>query len=394
MKWFINKARGLVRRVPLGIRRPLRRLHWFSMWVFPRLRGVFVSTLSKKQRVLVVYDTSSQPFSIGDILICQEASLVLCQKYQVDVVDFALVYDPGEPAKSNATFAAAINKDNVIYHIASLLPLAQVNQKLGSFFVLDSQEQLVRLIADNSDCYHVWPSGWQLGTHEYLSRVVFNDLLVEHHRQHGAIPHLTCRPHLREWAAQFYAEHSASATAVTVNLRNNPHWDTRRNSSMESWLALFKYCESRYKVKFFVICARIEIDARLRECPNVVFAKDFHTTVEQDMALIQASAMHMGAGSGPATMTWFGPNPYLMIDNASSLESGFYQHEHMVEYIDEHFRKYWFASPAQRIFNGLETEALLIEEFVRMFSALDPVDWQKSLMPTNGMHGSAATWLR
>jgi hypothetical protein len=387
-------VRALGRVLPLPLRIGVRRLLWFFMWVAPRIGGIVVPNTATRQRILLVYDTSTQPFSVGDILICQEAALVLCEKYQVNTVDFAILYDPVSPGASNPVFAKAITQGSVMYHLASLLPLVQVNQNLGSFFVFNSREQLVRLIADNADQYVVWPEGWRVAIHEYLNPLVFNKLLVEHYDQHGSIPHLSCSPLLMGWAAQFYRRHVSPQVAVTVNLRNNPAWDTHRNSQIDSWLALFKHCEQRYPVKFVILCARAEIDDRLRKCSNVLLAKDHDSTIEQDLALLQMSAMHMGAGSGPVSMAWFGAKPYLMIDNAAIMDGEFYQHDHMVVRVDDRIRRFWFASDEQRIHVGLETDEFLIREFDRMYRALDVSAWQDSINTAPQLDGQLNSWLR
>lgn len=394
MKRLAKGARALARILPLPIRIAIRRLLWFVMWVFPRLGEVLVPDVKGKQRILLIYDTSAQPFSVGDILMCQEAALVLCQKHQVKVVDFAILYDPKDPGVSNPVFAKVVTQENVVDHLASLLPLVQVNQNLGSFFVFNSREQVVRLIVDNADLYHVWPTGMQVGTRKYLTSLVFNDLLVEHHRKCGSIPSLTCRPYLRKWAAQFYCENVSPKVPVTINLRNNKGWDLCRNSRMDSWLSLFQYCETRYLVTFVILCARSEIDDRLRECSNVIFAKDFQTSVEQDMALIHMSPMHMGAGSGPATMAILGKNPYLMIDNASNADGDFYEHQHMIVRVDDNIRRFWFAEPGQRIYVGLETAEILIKEFQTLFEGLDLPKWKKSIHSDAESGVELSNWLR
>lgn len=380
--------------LPLPIRIALKRLQRFVMWVFPRLGELLTPYAKGKQRILLIYDTSAQPFSVGDILICQEAALVLCRKYQADMVDFAILYDPSDPGASNPVFAKAVTQENVLFHIAALLPLVQVNQKLGSFFVFNSREQVVRLITDNADRYQVWPEGWRVATHEYLYPVVFNKLMVDHYKEHGSIPQLSCSRLMINWAAQFYREQMGGQIAVTVNIRNNPAWDTHRNSQMESWLTLFKHCENRFPVKFVILCSRAEIDPRLRQCGNVILAKDFDTTVEQDLALLQMSAMHMGAGSGPVSLAWFRPKPYLMIDNAAIMDGDFYKHEHMVVRMDEKTRRFWFANDDQRIYVGLETAELLIKEFEALFKGLDPQQWEQSIRSDAEGGVKLGTWLR
>jgi hypothetical protein len=342
---------------------------------------------------LAVYDTSLQPLAVGDILIFQEASLVLCQKHQVDVVDFAIVYDLKNPASSDPVFSGTITEDNVMYHLASILPIAQVNPRLGSLFVFDSHEHLQRYINDNADRYHVWPSGWKMATREYLSPAVFNDLLYSHYKKHGSIPYLSCRPFLKEWAKGFYLEHVHPRIPVTVNIRNNKGWHLHRNSTLDSWIEFFHHCETRYPAKFVIICARSEIDDRLRNCANVLIAKDYHTGVEQDMALIHTSAIHMGAGSGPATMAWFNSNPYLMV-NTVYKTGEFFEHPDMIQQEESNIQRFWFAGPLQRVANGVESAELLIREFAFLWGAVDLQHWQSTAdvesMPGAELH----TWLR
>jgi hypothetical protein len=363
------------------------------MWVFPSLGNLLSPPSANERRILAVYDTSSQPFSVGDLLIFQEASLVLCQKYQVNVVDFAIVYDPQSPASSDPVFAAGITDGNITYHLASILPIAQVNQRLGSLFVFNSHEHLQRLINDNADRYHVWPSGWKVATREYLSPLVVNDLLYSHYKEHGSIPYLTCRPFLKVWAEGFYHEYVHPQVPVTVNIRNNKAWHHDRNSKLDCWIEFFRHCETRYPAKFVIICARSEIDERLRECTNVIIAKDYQTGVEQDMALIHTSAMHMGAGSGPATMAWFNSKPYLMV-NTVYKTGEFLQHPDMIQQEGSNIQRFWFAGPLQRVANGVESADLLIREFALMWEAVDLQHWQSTASVESKSGAELHTWLR
>lgn len=371
--------------------RPLVRLFGFLKWSFPLLGRVLASSGYRERRLLVVYDTSSQPFSIGDILTSQEGSLVLRERYGVETVDFALVYDPKNPASSDAAFSS-ITESNALYHLASVLPVAQVNQHLGSLFLFNSHQQLARFISDASDQYHVWPSGWQCASRDYLYYEVFNDLLFDHYRQHHAIPHLTCRQHLAEWAERFFQEHARSQVPVTVNLRNNPAFQVHRNSQLDSWLGLFDHCRTRYPAKFIVVCALAEVDPRLRSLPNVVIAKDHYTSVEQDLALIHASAAHMGAGSGPASMAWFSEKPYLMVNTVYAPQQ--FAHEGMILQVEENIQRFWFANPSQRIAGGAETVDLLVDEFTRIWNEVNINRWQSAEAADSASQDKLGMWLR
>ena len=368
-----------------------RRLAGFARWALPSVGRLLGPASPGERRLLMVYDTASQPFNIGDILIMQEGSLILREKHGIDVVDFALVYDPKRPAIPEPAFSS-ITEGNAVYHLASVLPVAQVNQHLGSLFLFDSHRRLERFIADNADAYRVWPSAWKYAGGEYLYYAFFNELMYEHYRTHRSIPHLTCRPFLREWAAVFYRNHVLPQIAVTVNVRNNPAFHTHRNLLLDRWVEFFEYCEKRYPAKFVVLCARSEIDDRLRGRPNVLIAKDHHTSVEQDLALIQASAVHMGAGSGPASMAWFGDKPYLMVNTVYG--PGYFAHSGMIVQEEPNIQRFWFARPLQRIAGGPETTELLVREFERMWAAADVQKWRSAMGGGEEPASEAPTWLR
>lgn len=388
-KQVVSSGRAAIRKIVGPIYRPARRLVRFVAWMLSAMSGPFLTELSRNRRLLLVFDTYSQPFNIGDILILQEGSLVLRERHHIDLVDFAIVYDPKDPAASDPAFSS-ITEGNALYHLASILPVAQVNQHLGSLFLFNSHRNLERFIADNADYYQIWPSAWKFGAREYLYYAVFNELLYDHYKKHGSIPHLTCRRFLADWARAFYQNHVQPSVAVTVNVRNNPVFHTHRNLRMECWLEFFRHCEARYPAKFVIICARAEIDERLRQCANVVIAKDHHTGIEQDLALIHASAIHMGAGSGPISMAWFSDKPYLMVNTVYGPD--YFAHPEMIHQEDAKVQRFWFAGPLQRITEGPETTQVLIREFARMWAAVDAQRWQSRANLDAG--SEIPTWLR
>lgn len=369
--------------------RPARSVVLFLPWLIPAL-GKLVSGESER-RLLMIYDTSSQPYSIGDFLIMQEAAIVLREKHRLDLVDFALVCDGRKPAPSDPAFAG-INKGNALYHLASILPVAQINEHLGSVFIFDSKAQLHRHISDNASAYQVWPTAWQFATRQYLHYAIFNDLLMDHFKAHGSLPRLTCRSFLVEWAQRFHREHVFPAVPVTVNLRNNKNHHPDRNSNLDCWLEFFRHCETRYPVKFIVICARSEIDERLERCANVIIAKEFHSGIEEDLALIHTAAMHMGAGSGPVSMAWFNSKPYLMVN--TRFERG-YAHPGMIIQEEVDIQRFWFAGPMQRISPRPETVDLLVRQFALMWATIDLKFWESQAgISPDAVNATEKLWLR
>lgn len=387
----METGRRLARLILGPIYRPARRMARFLTWIFPALGKLLLPAQSSEQRLLVIYDTSYQPFSVGDVLVIQEASLVLRETYHVDIVDFALVCDPKHPASSDPAFAG-ITESNVLFNLASILPVVQVNQHLGSLFVFNSGQHLERFIADNAERYSVWPSGWKYATQEYLLKTVFEDLLYNHYKGHGSIPFLSCRPFLKDWAKAFYKEHVYPRVPVTVNIRNNKTFQPHRNLHLECWLEFFHYCETRYPVKFIIICAQIEIDDRLRRCANVIIAKDYQTGIEQDLALIHSSAMHMGADSGPASMAVFSEKPYLVVNTA--MKPTYFSNSEIFQKDGEDLRRFAFAGPSQHFGAGVETTDFLIREFARMWPSVDVEVWRSPANVEGNPGSEGPTWLR
>ena len=286
----------------------------------------------------------------------------------------ALLYEPKAPVGEGSVFHGHIESENVFFHLASVVPVAQVNPRLASLFIYDSREHLTRLVTDNADRYLVWPRADDFAIGEYLSPVVFNNLLRDFYAEFGRVPQLGCRPFLLDWASSFYAAHVQPRVPITVNLRNNLQWDVHRNSHLDAWLEFFADCELRYRCTFVVICAKSEVDDRLRHCANVIIAKDYDTSIEQDLALIHSSAMHLGANSGPATMAWFGLKPYLMV-NTSFESVSFFSAPGMVVDADAETRRLWFATPMQRAAKAVESKALLARQFEQMWAAIDESSW-------------------
>ncbi len=335
-----------------------RRVVRIFGWGATALPGIAIGEARGLRRLLIVYDLSSQPFSIGDILIFQEASLVLRAQRNLGKVDMAIVYDPKRPVVPDPAFRE-IDAESFLFHISSILPAAQVNPHLGSVLLLDSHRQLETYIADNADAYFVWPSLGQYASGHYLFYYCFNELFRDHFERYGCLPSLQSRPAALSWAARFIAQHTGKTLPVTVQLRNNKI-NPARNSKIDAWLTFFGRCAEECDATFFVICGRSEVDARLRELPNVIVVKDHGTTLEQDLALLEAGACHVGASSGPGTMLLFSDKPYCMFSWDLKLDS-------LNGLIKEDYRyRFHFSTAMQNWLFEVETAELLMFEFQRI----------------------------
>jgi len=288
----------------------------------------------------------------------------LREVYHIDTVDFAVVYDSGSSSQLNL-----FTKETFPFYLASVLPIAQINQYLGSLFIFDSHAHLERFVADNMNYYQVWPPAWYFAQGDQ-NAFIMNEVIDRYFKKWGTIPSLSCRQFLVDWAQNFYREHVFPQIPVTVQIRNNPSSEPHRNSNMESWLQFFHFCKDKYPVKFIVVCSISEVDPRLRECPNVILAKDHHTGIEQDLVLIQTAAIHTGASSGPSAVAMFNSKPYLIVNMDLDPHKPF---RGLVR--DGPFLRYNFAAPLQRYAKGTETVELLVEEFAKMWASVDATHW-------------------
>lgn len=369
MKWIMvirsnsRQSWEVMRRLGKSWRRATVRLIRFYGWVFPSMARLFFHEAAKKRRLLVIYDLSIQPFTIGDMLLLQEGALVLRETCRLDTVDIAVVYNPKHPGSRDPAFAD-ITKDNVMHGLSSILAVVQVNKYVGSVLVFDSHDNLHRFIADNGDFYHVWPSAWHSRTTN-LFYELYNGLILKYYNDHGTVPYLSCPSFLVNWADNFFREHVLPMVPVTVQCRNKTY-HPQRNLHVDCWLDFFGYCEKRYPVKFVIICAPCEIDNRMRNCSNVIIAKDYHTGIAQDLALTQRAAVCMGTAAGPTMMAVYSRNPYFF---SAPIDLPYGVHGVIAE--GNNIFRLPFATPLQRWTRDQETTELLIAEFERIWSAVD-----------------------
>lgn len=345
---------SLPRRLLRQLRRKIRLLRWAA--------GTGMPSLGKNARLLLIYDLSSQPFSLGDLLVMQEAALIVREQEDLAKIDVAVIYEGSQPVVDDPAFRE-ITGDSFLFHLSSILPAAQVNPFLGSAFLFDSHEALESFIADNEARYQVWPPANLYASREYLFYHCFNEFFLDYYARHKQLPAMRSRPAARSWARNFFHRHSGGQIMGTIQLRRNPA-NPARNSIYEVWFSFFRYCTDNYPVKFLIICAPHEVEPGLRDLPNVIVAKDHCTSLEQDLALIEEAAFHMGASSGPSTICQFNAKPYCIFGwpNNPKLLKGIT--------VDQHRHRFYFSSEYQNWIAHHETLELLKLEFDRMWPAI------------------------
>lgn len=348
---------GGLRRARHAVDPALRR----ASWVAPSLRFVLAPTPPGERRILAIWDFQAVPFSIGELLMANVMTLCKRLEHNVDKIDVCFVCDPKRPARDD--HAGLVVEQNYREYLSSLTLCMHLNPHLGAFFLFDSYADLERHVAANIERYIIWPSGAAYVSREPAYTLNFKYIL-DFHRKYGFVPHLENSRSTMRWANRFLREHVLPNHAIVCQLRNNPHISPTRNAHMDTWLQFFNYCGRRYDATFILIGARDEVDQRVRSCPNVLVAKDFGTTLEQDLGLIQAATLYMGVASGPSVVAIFSDVPYVLVNVSWMAEKVAYG------------AQLPFALPLQRVRWERETATLLIDEFERLWSQIDKAGWR------------------
>jgi hypothetical protein len=231
--------------------------------------------------------------------------------------DIAFCYNPSSPVIRSPAFAH-INAGNFMQHFA---PYLSFTDKVFT----------KRVIGD-------WPPARH--RNEYVHYYIHNEVL-----KNGIKP-LTMKSF--PWAQQFLKTHEAK---YVIQVRNNSR-TTNRNSNWMAWVSFLR----RRSERFVLIGNKGEIRDELR-LPNVIVAKDFDTTMEQDMALVEAADVFMGASSGPATVAIFNSKPYRVFN--TNVCHGFVD-GYVMDGGRGHFR---FSVENQVMIKGAESADLIEKEF-------------------------------
>lgn len=330
--------------------------------MIPAFRFLLRSHARGEKRILAIWDFRTVPYSIGDLIVLHEITQILRLTHQVDKVDFCFVCDPRRPVRKPGE--QGVTPQNFHRHFPSLVSTVYSNPHVGSFFLFHSHDQLEAFVTDNVERYHIWPGfGKYVTKHKaYADNFSF---IQDFYRRNGFIPYLDCRPAALEWAYSFYEKHVRPEFPVVVHLRNNPLSGARRNARLDAWLEFFKACEGNFDVRFILIGAAEEIDERFRHLPNVLIAKDYQTSVEQDLVLVCTSLIFLGSSSGPSDMAIYTKTPYIVFGYVPANERLSYRGSPD------------FATDMQRFVWEPETADILMEEFSSLLPRVDKLDWEE-----------------
>ncbi len=115
---------------------------------------------------------------------------------------------------------------------------------------------------------------------------------------------------------------------------------------------------------------------------NVVFAKEFSTTIVEDLALIQFSIMYMATTSGINTSAHFSNLPYLIFR---------YPNESINILSSENTKVPYYQKKQQQNIKFNENAELLYDEFIKIYSQLDKKEYLKKITKANNISGHPAS---
>jgi len=343
------------------------------------------------RRFLAVYDLSSQPYSIGDIIFFLQGALLKQAEFGTPQIDICFISDPAR-TPLDRHFANLMKNNNGWHNLLYLLPLVQFTPNLGNVLLLGSFQEF-NLLLSRAD-YLIWPSLDEILAKKYMSFDVLHSFQYHVQNTHHC-PLLIVPNALITWVNEYLQRHALPQVPVTVNLRNNPFIQQHRNSDIDAWLEFFDYCNNRYPVTFIVLCAYSEIDGRLRLRNNVVVAKDRNTSMEQDIALCRLSAFHVGAASGAGMWPVFTDKPYVL-SNAVNIPPMLRDFGGTIVVESDTYARFSFSTKHQKIILVKDNADILIREFEAIWHSASIGEWLQRVTSSrsNSTTADSLKWLR
>ena len=353
-------------------------------WAWVIVKPVFYKNLfslmfgfrKRRKRLLGIWDWAALPWSVGDPMMFIEDLNILKEKNGYDIVDICVVFDLKYPDRSIRI--TNLTPENGQSYAMDFLPLFTMCSGLGTVHLFNDRKELHDFIEKNIDSYEFYPSlPDHLGQKFNYSRGASIDLMLSFHKENGYIPPLNVSYREQVWAANFFKEYvPENKIPVTVSLKNTTH-GTERNANLDLWYDFFKLCnKKRTEVQFILVGLKNEADPRILKLDNVIFAKDYGTSLIQDIALVDCSAMYMGPTSGISTSILFSDTPYIITKFELS------EYKRLNIKTDENIP---FATKGQKIFpvGAKLTGDLLFEEFCVLFDSVNKSSWREKQLSLN-----------
>lgn len=368
-----------------------RRVPWpLKPRSYYHLMKLFFAPSFQKKRILGIWDFKALPWSIGDPLVFIERLSILKVEHNAEEIDLCVVYDRDNPIGNRGRSGYYnITSDNAQEYMLEFLPLFSTCPYLGSIYQFNSRKEFYHFLRSNSERYDIFPPlGQQLGgTYDFdRGAEPHSNEIQEFYNAHGYIPYLRIGDRDSSWAKWFYLNHLPDKTVpVALSLKQTYH-SSERNANPTVWLSFIDNCNMDFpEVVFIVVGLREEIFDGLRKRSNVIIAKDFGTSIIEDLALLRTSFLYMGTTSGVNQIAVFSDLPYLIFQLPNIHKYGLKPGEN-----------FSFATDRQKAFSSaiLVTPKLLLDEFRYLYSKLDRNKWlSTALKEARNKHGHPSTWV-
>jgi len=314
------------------------------------------------------------PWSVGDPLVFIEMLSILKLRHNAEEIDICVVYDSDNP--SGIRREPNINSENAQDYMLEFLPLFSTSPYLGSIYQFNRREEFYRFLKINIKRYDIFPPlNQHLGeTYNFFNEAAISILkeIGEFYNAQGYIPHLRIGKKESSWALWFYRNNLPKNTIpISLTLKRTSH-DPFRNANPDVWLSFIDKCKRDFPEAIFVVVGlREEVFDGLRKRSNVIIAKDFGTSVIEDLALIYTSFLHMGTATGVNCIALFSNLPYLI-----------FQVPNIHKYSLKMGKHHSFATEKQKIFGTTikTTPKLIYNEFKDLYSTLDPNKWHTTAL--------------
>ena len=374
-----KRIRKIRDAVPWRVRGPFQYLWWQATTgiTWPVVRTFrFVTRIKRGERILGIYNFWEQSGRVGDIIIFYQTLNVVRAIHKVPWIDIAFIEDRRSPYYSPGGIPGQLEWRRSVMTMHSVIP------HVGSVFYFNSDVEFERFFRDNHHRYYCWP---QYGKyHSWPSRIKHRfistwfktmpsrvTLIREFLEREGNIPYLSCPPEITDWAMEFVERNVSPSLPVVVHIRNST-FDTARNSNLDAWSGFFQHQLKDPRFKFIIIGHEQGIIPQFREFPNVLFSKDFDTTLEQDLALMQVSHLCLTHASGPGAFPEFTGVPFVKFVSAR-LKRASYE-KRIMGFADD--ASIGCENEFQRLISEPETEEVLFREFCRLVEDLDRAGWR------------------
>ena len=316
-------------------------------------------------------DYNHQPLNIADFILHLLVCSVLCNKNNLECVDVNIISDPRfmHTDPQLRSLLSHSNKKRKIYDIIQML---QLLPKVRCINFHDVPVESIDTFICNTDQGQVyWPPLEKLRIHGYM----FYDavqFLSNYIIENKAYPYLEFSEYQTNYALQFYKNHAYPNVPVTVNLRGNKFFHGHRNALLNEWKHFFIRVANTYPVKFFIVGSFGEIDPEIAELDNVVYAKQYCTSIVDDMSLLSNSAFHLGNASGPSLLIYFSDKPYYIFNCDMKPHAHAYRGALLV---NPDSLQYAFATPHQNFGIVPETADEIYHQFEKIWNSRDWMGW-------------------